>query len=130
MALIRKIRKLLADFIAPKTTALVPVYVSNGTFSRLVEQDTGIVRGYHYRCDCGQEQTAFTPDASLVRGMCSCRKSFDLLQSLGSRSLSVLPTRALSVRAPQPAYQIIQVGEREIRDPWSGAPPSPGVEWR
>jgi hypothetical protein len=129
MALIRKIRKLLADFIKPKTTALVPVYVSNGTFTRLVEPDTGIVRGYHYRCDCGQEQAAFTPDASLLRGMCACRKSFDLLQSLGSRSLSVLPSRALSVRAPQPNYVVVGEGKSgEVT--WTGSPASSGVIWR
>lgn len=130
LVLIRKLREAIHSWTAPTSRALVvqPAYEQTGTFTRLVEHDTGVVRGTHYKCDCGQEHTDFTTGA--MRGWCACKREFDLLRSLGGRPLAVLPTRALAIRrAQQPNYVV--VGEGKSGDvSWSGAPPSSGVQWR
>ena len=125
MDLIRRVRKLIVDFIAPKSTALVPVYVSTGVFSRTRD-------GYLYKCGICQSECEYgAREASVteMRTCTGCGNKYNLLRSLGGRSLETLPTRALVAPASQPRF--IAVGESKGGEvTWTGAPPSPGVQWR
>jgi hypothetical protein len=118
-----------------KSTALVhvPAYEHNGAWSQEIERGSSIVRSYHYRCNCGQEYMYRTSEAIVSEmHMCgACGKHFNLLLSLKGREdgLSRLPIRSLAVRSTQPTHQV--VGESKSGEvTWTGAPPSPGVQWR
>jgi hypothetical protein len=124
--LVRKVREVLAAFIAPKSTALIvqqaPV---TGIWSQIVGQDSSLVRGYHHRCICGQRRTYDQNERDVTAiHKCHCGADFNLLRSLDAAPselafrLSNLTIKPFSTTPSQPRF--VAVGDRDVRDPWSG----------
>jgi len=114
--------KLLDRFFPESTsTALVPLYIHNGTFSKAVDQGSEIVRFYNYHCACcGQDSPLTVSEArSTKMRHCGCGQPYNLLLSLdlitGDGSLKAeyeyalmnLPNKALAI--PQPKAPFIPV---------------------
>lgn len=129
--LIHRICSTVASRTAPTSTALVPLYVHNGTFSRVVEHGSEIVRFYNYHCNCGQDTPLTVSEARTTKTRrCGCGKPFNLLRSLDlieadgrlkaeyEYSLMQLPVKALAVRAPQQRH--VEVGNENVRVEWGG----------
>lgn len=129
----------------PKSTALVPVYTHNGTFTRVVEHGSEIVRFYNYHCRCGQDTPLTVSEARTTKmQQCGCSKPFNLLRSLDlieadgrlkaeyEYALTRLPVRALAVQQPRrPAAQFVDWGYETAGEvTWTGSAPASGVIWK
>jgi len=142
---VRKVREVIAACIAPqpKQEALVHVPAPTGTWLQVLGAGSGIVRGYHYRCLCGQEYEYGADEAHVGKAHhCEvCKREFSLLRSLDALStdgsfksdlairLGSLAIRRVAPPAPQQRHFL--VGEESDGGAvWSGAPPSSGVQWR
>jgi hypothetical protein len=145
MDLIRKLREVIGAWItpAPKSEALVHVPAPTGTWLQVIGSGSSIVRGYHYRCLCGQEYEYGADEAHVSKAhQCEvCKREFSLLRSLDALGTdgsfkSDLTTRlgSLAIRRvapPAPQQRHFLVGEESDGIVgWSGAPPSSGVQWR
>jgi hypothetical protein len=142
---VRKVREVIAACIAPqpKHEALVHVPAPTGTWLQIIGSGSSMVRGYHYRCLCGQEYEYSADEAHVSKAhQCEvCKREFSLLRSVDALSTdgsfkSDLAIRlgSLTIRRvapPAPAQRFFLVGEENDGVVgWSGAPPSSGVQWR
>jgi hypothetical protein len=143
MDLIRNIREVIGAWItpAPKSEALVPVHIPNGTWKQVKVGDLN--RSYLYTCKCLQLQELTPAEAKngLIR-KCGCGLKYSLLRDLAlatdstiteyESALATLPVHAIAVQQPRrPAAQVVDWGYETAGEvTWTGAPPSSGVQWR
>lgn len=109
--LIRKLREVIAAQIAPtpQVTALVPVYVHKGVWSQVRDSGSAIVKFYHYRCQCGQENVYGQSERDVTTThRCTCGAEYNLLRSIdaldAAGALKVAP-EALACRLDSLAIQ-------------------------
>jgi hypothetical protein len=130
MQLLRSLTMLIHKLTAPESTALVPVRIPNGKWQKVVS-GSDIVRSYLYICACGQHQELTSAEAkSREVRKCGCRKPYNLLRDLAlapessisdyENALANLPERSLAVRAQQPPYKVVEVGNENVRVEWGG----------
>jgi hypothetical protein len=143
MDLIRNIREVIGAWItpAPKSEALVPVHISNGTWKQVKVGD--LTRSYLYTCKCLQLQELTPAEAKdgQIR-KCGCGLKYSLLRDLAlatdstiteyEYALATLPVHALAVQQHRrPAVISADWGYDKAGEViWTGAPPPSGVQWR
>jgi hypothetical protein len=143
MDLIRNIREAIGAWItpAPKSEALVPVHISNGTWKQVKVGD--LTRSYLYTCKCLQLQELTPPEAKdgKIR-KCGCGLKYSLLRDLAlatdstiteyEYALATLPVHALAVQQHRrPAVISADWGYDKAGEViWTGERQASGVQWR